>query len=357
MKRAILTAMCVVLAPALATAAGFTANLSGDAGTGVAVITISGNTISYNILVSGLDPMASSASLVSDFTSIDLEANFVGGSAVGSVDSDAADEIAADPGAWDVEVSNGTDTLSGPLMGSTEPEEDYMVVFPVAANVTGLADTNFVTDARMLNMGDDTATVMLDYYLEGPDGNAAPTATATVTIAADEQLVVNDIVNTTFDQAGTKGAVIATSDQMLVGSMRIYNDQTDAGLGTFGQYVKGMGMDYAMTTGTVLFLSNENADTGMGYRTNIGWFNPNMDAVDLTLMAYDADGTMLGSKTVSVAAMAQEQFSVSSSKLWPELDGYGDFYLMYSVAGDDGIFVYGSVVDNVNGDAIYVAAE
>lgn len=357
MKRAILTAVCVLLAPAMALAAGFTADLTGDAGTGVAVITISDNTISYNILVSGLDPMPTNASLVGDFTTIDLEASFMNGSAIGSVTSDLAGEVADNPTAWDVEVSNGSATLSGTLQGMAAGDNEYTVVFPVAANVTGLAGTNFVTDARMLNQGDDTATVNIDYYVAGADGNTAPTASATVTIAAGEQLVVNDIVGGTFNQADTKGAVVATSDMPMLGAMRIYNDQSDAGEGTFGQYVKGLGMDYAMTTGSVLFLSNEEANTGMGYRSNIGWFNPNGDAVELTLMAYDADGTMLGEKTFSVAAMAQEQFAISSAKLWPELEGYGDFYLMYSVSGDHGIFVYGSVVDNVNGDAIYVAAE
>ena len=83
MKRAILTAVCVLLAPAMALAAGFTADLTGDAGTGVAVITISDNTISYNIIVSGLDPMPTNASLVGDFTTIDLEASFMNGSAIG----------------------------------------------------------------------------------------------------------------------------------------------------------------------------------------------------------------------------------------------------------------------------------
>ena len=77
----------------------------------------------------------------------------------------------------------------------------------------------------------------------------------------------------------------------------------------------------------------------------------------VTFAAYDADGTELGEKTFTVASMAQEQFSVSSSKLWPSLDPYFDFYITYSVAGSDGLFVYASVVDNVNGDAIYIAAE
>jgi len=50
--------------------------------------------------------------------------------------------------------------------------------------------------------------------------------------------------------------------------------------------------------------------------------------------------------------MAQEQMSVAS--LFPSLGDYGDFYVTFTA--DAGLFVYGSVVDNVNGDAIYLSA-
>ncbi len=361
MKRLIVTlAMCLVPMMAAADHHGntFTASLAGDAGTGFANLMIEGDTIAYTIVTSGMDPAPSSASLISGASIIDLEATFMAGSAAGSVTSTLAPAVAGDPSAWMVEVTNGTDVLSGTLHGADGGDDTGTALyFPVAAALPGLGDTNFVTDARLLNMGADAIDVTIAYYAAGAAGNEMPTASVDVFIAAGEQAVVNDIVGGLLGQTDSKGAIVARADGDLIGSMRIYNDQTDAGLGTFGQYVQGQTMDYAMTSGSVLFLSNEDAATAMGYRSNIGWFNPNPAAVELTLTAYDANGSMLGTKTFSVNAMAQEQFGISSAKLWPELAAYGDFYLMYSVDGDHGIFVYGSVVDNVNGDAIFVAAQ
>ena len=41
-------------------------------------------------------------------------------------------------------------------------------------------------------------------------------------------------------------------------------------------------------------------------------------------------------------------------QLWPSLADYGDLYVTFTASAP--IFVYGSVVDNVSGDAIYIAA-
>ncbi len=118
MKRAILITACVLLAPALALATGFTANLSGDGGSGVAVITITGNTISYNILVSGLSS-PDAAELSDGSTTIDLAPTFSGGSAIGSVSNAAASDVEADPGSWTVTVGNGSASVSGQLLGTS----------------------------------------------------------------------------------------------------------------------------------------------------------------------------------------------------------------------------------------------
>ena len=74
----------------------------------------------------------------------------------------------------------------------------------------------------------------------------------------------------------------------------------------------------------------------------------------VTLTGYDASGALLGELDHTAAALAMEQLNVA--ELWPALADYGDFYVTYRTAGDAPLFMYASVVDNVNGDAIYVAA-
>ncbi|MCD4751191.1 MAG: hypothetical protein K8R59_17595 [Thermoanaerobaculales bacterium] len=355
MKRAlILLTFCCL--PYTAGAQTFTASLIGDSGTGFANFEINGDTIAYSIVTSGLDPAPTTATLSDGGNPLDLNAAFVSGSAFGSVDSQLAVDIVLEPEMWMLTVTNGADSLTGVLSGGDQAAGTTLV-FAVAANVTGQTDTNFVTDARLVNLGGSNTTVTLDYYQSSSAGLTAPTATVEVTLGAGEQAVLNDIVAVTFDMAGTKGAVVATTDGDILGSMRIYNDQSDAGLGTFGQYVRGLSMDAAPTAGTMAFLSNEDVATGAGYRANIGWFNAGGTAVTVTFTANDTDGAQLGQTTFDVAPMAQEQFAVSAAKFFPSLNPYGDFYITYSVAGSDGLFVYASVVDNVNGDAIFIAAE
>ena len=241
MRRTLLAAACIVLLPGLVQAAAFTATLTGSTGTGFATIHVVGDDIDYNILVSGMSPTG--AMLTNGSDTIDLEASFTAGTAVGSVTSSMASDVAADPTAWSVEVTDGSSTLSGAL--SAGAGQETVLYHPVIANVTGQAGTNFVTDVRVLNTGSGEATVTIDYYREGAGGNSAPTASTSVTIAAGQQLVVNDILVTVFGLSGEKGGVIISSDQAITAGARIYNDQADAGLGTLGQYQAGLALSRA----------------------------------------------------------------------------------------------------------------
>jgi hypothetical protein len=101
--------------------------------------------------------------------------------------------------------------------------------------------------------------------------------------------------------------------------------------------------------------SDAEIQTGDGFRSNIGWFNPNLAAGGATFRAHRAsDGTVLGSVDVGIAALSQLQQAV--------------FQLISSVAAGDRaqsdvcvtwtstvpIYVYGAVVDNTTGDVVYV---
>ncbi len=353
MKKAALLTLLLAVAPLVAQAAGFTANLTGAAGSGLAVITINGTTIEYNILVSGL-ANPSSALISRGSTVVDLGPTFVGGSAFGSTTSSSAPDIVASPAEWTVSVGDGSSVVSGHLEGSSTEVEGVVLFHPVAAKVGGLAGTNFVTDVRMVNRSGGEATVTVDFYRQGAGGHSAPSATATVTIPDGVQVVADDFVGSVLGQTSAQGAVVVTSDRPITSSARIYNDQRDAGEGTFGQYSQALPLSHGWSAGVVPFLSNDNPASGAGFRSNIGWFNPNPAQISVTLRGYDAGGALLGTVTRQVAGYAQQQQNVAS--LWPALAEYGDFYVAFEVTGGQPVFMYASVVDNVNGDAIFVPA-
>ena len=101
MKR-LTIALALCLVPMVAAAGTYTASLAGDAGSGFANLMISGDTINYTIMTSGLNPSATSASMTDGHDTLDLDASFTAGSAAGSVSSSLAADIAADPESWTV---------------------------------------------------------------------------------------------------------------------------------------------------------------------------------------------------------------------------------------------------------------
>jgi hypothetical protein len=349
MRRTLLAAACILLLPALATAQTYTASLSGAEVSGFGTITISGDDIGYNILVSGMSP--TTAVLTDGSIELDLEPAFVAGSAFGSVtDATVAAAILSDASSWDLDVGDGTNTISGSL--GTSSGGETVVYFPVSAAIRGAQGTNFRTDARIVNRTGEAATATVEYYPEGAAGNSGPAVSETVDITANEQLVLVDFVADFFGVSNGKGGVRITSESALSVSSRVYNDQSDVGDGTFGLYVDAIDMNQAYRSGLVPFLQNRRANSGEGFRGAVGWFNPTSSTVTITLLGWDTDGTYLGETTREVAGLAQEQFSIQ--QLWSALAGHGDMYVTYSADGD--IFVYGTITDNISGDGTYIPA-
>ncbi len=367
MKRMMMTLSALALAallPAAVSAQNLTADLAGfsggaEGGSGYAVLTINGTDISSTILTQAVDnPTAAHIHRAADDSMlIDLGVTFAGALGTGTVSADASAlaEVVANPAGFYVQVHSQafpSGAIRGALRSVASGGGAVTLYFPVAASIQGQAGTFFKTDGRFVNRSGQIATLTIDYYAEGAAGNAAPTATTSATIAPNQELAVDDAVNTLFGVSNGKGAMVVASDAGISGDMRIYNDQTVAGLGTFGQFVRGLPMTAASASGVLPFLSNEQAGSGTGFRSNIGWFNPSATAQTVTLRGWDADGTLLGEVTRTVNGFAQEQYNVSA--LWSALATYGNFYVTYESTG--AVFMYASVVDNVNGDAVYVPA-
>jgi hypothetical protein len=347
MRRFILAAACIALVPALAMAQTYTASLSGDAGSGFGTITISGTTIDYNILVSGISPTG--ASLTDGSNTVDLGASFTSGVAIGSTDSSFAGDIASSPASWTLDISGGAG-LSGTLSAGGVGSETE-VFFPVQAAVAGAAGSNFRTDLRIVNRSSETVSVTVDYYAAGGEANTSPDATFSVDVAANEQRVLNDYVASELGVTNGRGGVVVTADG---GSVTVVSRVYTAGdEGTFGLFVDSVGMDDAMIAGTIPFLQNRPANSGAGFRGSIGWFNPNTSAVTVTFRGWDTDGTLLGEVNRTADALVHDQQFIN--QLWSALADYGDMYVTFSASGP--IFIYGTITDNATNDGTYIPAK
>lgn len=366
MKRTAILLLLLALVPLAASAQSFSALLTGSAevpgpgdsdGTGLAIVTISGTTITYTAFYQGIGAptlahIHRGAAGVSNPPVVDFNVNTLVNGTVTGVSQALIDEIRANPSGFYVNVHTAefpSGAIRGQLVatGGAGGEGTRTSYVPVVGKVTGANNTNFLTDLRIVNNGGALATVTLDFFASNPAGLAAPSATQTVTVAAGEQRILNDVVGTTFAVTSGLGGLRITSDQNIVASARIINDLRAQNLGTAGFAVDSQ--EAGETSGTITFLAQ-----GVDYRTNLGYFNNTSAAATVTLTARSsANGSVLGTNTLTIPGFAMVQqpvFSAISSV--PEANRtQNDFYVTWTSTAP--LFVYGAVTDNKTGDAVF----
>ena len=337
-------------------------------GSGFAVITISGTTIDYSLLVNGLTtPTAahihSGVFGVAGPIVVPLNPTFGAGCATGSVagvSSTLIDQILANPSAFYVNV-HSTEFPNGAIRGQLGnssaqlPTRTFFV--PVVGKLTGARNEQFISDVRIINRSATPATVTIDFFASSATALPGPTSTQVVTVAPNSQLVVNDILGTTFNTSGS-GALRITSDQDVIVVSRILNDKRQGNGGTTGLFVPASSLDQTCSNGILPFLSSASpSDTanGAGFRTNVGWFNPNAFAVTVTFTLRSNDGSALGIETVTVPAYSRLQEGIfelidSVPESQRRID---DYFVTYTATGGP-IVVYAAVVDNHTGDGYYL---
>ncbi len=251
-----------------------------------------------------------------------------------------------------------------PAPGTAAPNVFYL---PVTVKVTGARGENFVQDVRIVSRASATANVTVDYFASNAAGLAGPTATKTVSVAVNQQLVLNDILGSTFNTSGI-GALRFTTDRDVIVEGRVLDDRRSSNQGQLGFFVHGLGIDQPCRFGTLPVLSQASASdatVGIGLRTNIGYFNPNALPVSATFTARKtSDGSSLGAVTVTIPSLSHAQFRVFDliNTVAAADQVQADFYVTYSVAPVTGInfsggplFVYTAVGDNFTGDSYYTA--
>ncbi|MFZ2493242.1 MAG: CHRD domain-containing protein [Thermoanaerobaculia bacterium] len=362
MKRYAILLFVLALTPIVALAQSYSAVLSGAAevpgpgdpdGSGLGVVTIDGTTVRYNVWAQGIGAptqahIHAGAPGIAGGPVVTLDVNMLANGST-TVTADVANQIKANPAGFYVNVHNAEfpgGALRGQLVASHETQGSMTAFIPVVGKVRGQANTNFVTDLRIINEGGSTANVTLDFFTQSAAGHSAPTSSKQVTVAPGEQKVLNDVVGVTLGVDGVLGGLRITSDQNVIASARVINDLRSTGNGTAGFAVDaeaGPG-----SAGTISFL-HQNAD----FRTNLGYFNPGPAPVTATFTARRAsNGAVLGTVTSTIpgyAMVQQAAFGLVSSVAAAD-QVQDDFYVTWSASAP--LFVYGAVTDFKTGDAV-----
>lgn len=381
MRKQLFVLCCVALLAITAGAQTYTAVLTGAAevpnpgdpdGAGVALIRIEGSTVHYSIVAQNIGAPTGAhihpgVAGVAGGVAVGFDVNTLSNGTVQNVSQSTIDQIVADPGAFYVNVHTGAHP-GGAIRGQLQPMGDASpgaLFVPVVGKVAGAAGSNFVTDMRIINRGTDTASVTLDFFQpqaggsSGPYsfGEASPPVSRTISVAPGEQAVLDDIIG--FLGASGLGGLRVTSTANVDVLTRVLNDLRATGQGTAGFAVAASGLADARTSGTLGFLSAssiEDINARIGFRTNIGYFNPTERDVTVTVTARrTADGSVLGSKTITLPAFGFVQrgvFEVIDSV--PAADRVQpNFYVTWTTS-DGPMFVYAAVVDNRTGDSVLV---
>lgn len=219
----------------------------------------------------------------------------------------------------------------------------YMI--PDTAHTAGSLGTNWVSDVVLNNPGGRTATATL-YYLEKDVDNSGALGWK-VTVPAWQSVKLLDVVEDTFARSSSSGAILIGADRDLVVTSRTYND---AASGTYGQYIEGYSSHQAITAGEQVRLIQLSRNAN--YRTNIGLASAVGSKVDVKLDLYRANGSLLGTKTVTLQPYG---FTQLNDVLWVYATTLDDaFATVQSSKTGAAYFAYASVIDNRTGDPVQV---
>ena len=171
-----------------------------------------------------------------------------------------------------------------------------------------------------------------------------------VNLPARGTAVLNDIAGTSGLNVTGVGALRISSVANLIATSRVFVNTPN---GSFGQFVDAFPRSAALRQGAMPQVSNTAAATG--FRSNVGFFNPNQEPVTVRLEARDASGTAIGSNTITLQALSQQQNPLAV--YFPGADVSNLSNATVTFTSSAGIFAYTSEVDNTSGDSFLIPAQ
>lgn len=167
-----------------------------------------------------------------------------------------------------------------------------------------------------------------------------------------------DFVKGVFSSDNDFGPAIITARTKVAPQIwtRTYN-QTDNG--TYGQFIPAIRID-AAAGGSSAFGTGKYYLAGLRhgdrFRTNIGFVNPNPQAVIATIKVFDDTQTQVGQFQVNLDPYELDQFPIANDKGVPNLSREDAFSLQIEVPSGQWLITYASYIDNASDDPVYLQA-
>jgi plastocyanin len=223
------------------------------------------------------------------------------------------------------------------------------LTLPAAASIVGGAP--FFSDVRAFNTSyTDNLDVTARYRCFLPAGCTATNVQIQFELAPRESRAFNDMVAVAFASPDTAGGVefehSGSGDQLVVTS-RLYSTAPQP---TVGMFIPGLRNSEAHAT-TVL-TSIRNGGAGAGFRTNVGVYNREDSAVNVTFTIFDAGAQVGNPVTRSVGAHSGTQVNGVFNAAGQ--GGHATENAVIVVSASHEVFSYAAVIDNNTTDPIFV---
>lgn len=238
-----------------------------------------------------------------------------------------------------IDNTSGDPTSIGMVRPTASSHRNLWV--PEVTHAPGLHQSQWRSDAALLNAGDETASATLRFFGEGGP------MTQRENVAPGVLRVLDDVVDA-FGASGS-GVLEISSTQPLAVSSRTYNVSTE---GTFGQSYSGVNADGALHEGESGFLLGlaENSD----FRTNIGFANFGGNQAFVRLQLMTGSGEIVASYSFTLES-GTWYLEVRPFKTEAGLTDLDHGYARVTLDSGEAVVVLASVVDNRTNDPTTVA--
>jgi len=207
------------------------------------------------------------------------------------------------------------------------------------AETEGAAQTRWKSDLAILNPGEASAQVDLEYR------HGHGTSMASMSVGPGGIVELSNVAVDTFGVPNSAGAVEVTASTELIVTARTFNDSSD---GTFGQFLPGVTESEGLAGDAVAVLSQLNS--GSGFRTNVGFIDLGGDGAVVRIRLFDGAGESVGSELAEIVPPGG-WFQVNRVFRAADAGACSGCYALVDLAGGVGpVWAYASVVDNSSGD-------
>jgi M6 family metalloprotease-like protein len=236
-----------------------------------------------------------------------------------------------------------------------------VAVVPASINAPGVGGVLWRTDLELHNPGADLLVADIVLLRDTVDGSPEPTTQ--VEVPAGQSLRLSNALATLFGYTGAAALRIAptTPGELMVAS-RTYT-QVDDGSGTYGQMIPGVPWRSCAAAGGMAYLTQlqQSDDPGTGFRTNIGFVNPDDESVLVEVELYGevtfddgkAESQLIATRDITLAPFSYYQANriYTTHTAGQMSNGYA---VVKAIDGNGCFMAYASVVDNQTADPIFI---